>query len=84
MILVDSTSLRRCVRSAIAVAVVFSALTVGHSMHAWAQVPSPPSLAEVCTPGQIIDFCSDVPPGHGFLLDKGVFTRIDVSGARRT
>ena len=84
MILVDSTSLRRCVRSAIAVAVVFSALAVGNSMHAWAQVPSTPSPAEACTPGQIIDFCSDVPPGHGFLLDKGVFTRIDVPGARRT
>jgi hypothetical protein len=45
---------------------------VGNSVHAWAQAPSTLSPAEACT------------PGHGFLLDKGVFTIFAVPGASRT
>jgi probable HAF family extracellular repeat protein len=35
-------------------------------------------------PGRIVDFCSDVPPAQGFLLDKGVYTTIEAPGASTT
>jgi hypothetical protein len=75
MVLADSKSLLRRVGSAIVIAVVFSALA---AVPALAQEPP-------CTPGTIVDFCSDIPPGHGFVRDKkGVFTTIDFPGASFT
>jgi hypothetical protein len=62
----------------IAAAVIFTALVVTIAMPALAQGPP-------CTPGTIVDFCSDIPPGHGFVREKkGVFTTIDVPGASLT
>jgi hypothetical protein len=88
MPLADSTGALRRVGAAIAAAGVFMALAQASSEPVWDQAPPVPSPAEACTPGQIIDFCShipsDIPPGHGFLLDKGVFTTIDAPGASLT
>jgi hypothetical protein len=78
MALTDSTGARRRVRAAIAAAVIFTALAVTIAMPALAQEPP-------CTPGTIVDFCRDVPPGHGFVRDeKDVFTTLDVHGASLT
>src|SRR5262245_14596928 len=73
----------RVVRHAMA-AIAASALTLASSVSAWAQAPSAPPAEETCTPGQIVDFCRDVPPGHGFLRDKRGFTTLDVRGASLT
>src|SRR5215475_9539181 len=67
--------------AAIAAAALTSALTLASSVSAWAQTPSAPSADDTCTPGQIVDFCRDVPPGHGFLRGKTGFTTIDAPGA---
>jgi hypothetical protein len=88
MLSAHSTGALRRVGAAIAAAGVFMALAQASSEPVWAQAPPAPSPSEACTPGQIIDFCSDIPsdipPGHGFLLDKGVFTTIDAPGTSLT
>jgi hypothetical protein len=81
MALAASTGARHCMRAAIVAAVVFSALALVGAVPAWAQAPPSSSPAEACTPGRIVDFCSDVTPGRGFLLDKDVFTTIEAPGA---
>lgn len=72
--LANTTKFFRRAMAAIAAVVFFMALA---AVPALAQEPP-------CTPGTIVDFCSDIPPGHGFLLDKGVFTKLDVPDASFT
>jgi hypothetical protein len=85
MVSLDHTRVRRNRIAAIAAAAVGTALALASAVPMWAQAPPTPSTAGECTPGQIVDFCRDVPPGHGFLRDKkGVFTTIDVPGASLT
>jgi uncharacterized membrane protein len=64
--------------------VIFTALTLASGVPAWAQTPPSPPPAEACTPGLVVDFCSDVPAAQGFLFDSGVFTTIEAPGASTT
>ena len=75
MMLANGTKFLRRAMAVTAPVVFFMALA---AVPALAQEPP-------CTPGTIVDFCRDVPPGHGFVRDKnGVFTTIDVQGALLT
>jgi uncharacterized membrane protein len=71
MMLANSTKFFRRAIAAIAVVVFCMALA---AMPALAQEPP-------CTPGVMVDFCSDVPPSLAFLLDKGDYTTFAFPGA---
>jgi hypothetical protein len=83
MVSIDRTRVSHRRMAAIVSIVIFVALTLASLVPAWVQAPSP-SPAEACTPGLVVDFCSDVPAAQGFLLDKGVYSIIDVPGASTT
>ena len=85
MALLDRTSIRRQVLTAIA-AGVCTALAVANSGSAWGQDPgNPAAQAETMAPDAMQmmmgapsdDGDAAALTGHGFLLDKGVFTTID-------
>jgi probable HAF family extracellular repeat protein len=91
MALVDRTSIRRRRMAAIATG-VFTALALANSGLAWGQDTgdgggaSAASPAEVMAPAGMMQMMMGAPSddsaaapltGHGFLLDKGVFTTID-------
>jgi hypothetical protein len=84
MMLAKSTKFLRRAMAVIAAAGVFTALALAIAMPAWAQTQPTPSPGETCTPGLVVDFCSDVPPAQGFLFDSGVFTTIEAPGASTT
>jgi uncharacterized membrane protein len=71
-------------RSRIAILAAGVAITfaLAGTTPAWAQAP-PRTQDEVCTPGQMVDFCSEIPrTRQAFLLDKkGVFTTFAFPGA---
>jgi hypothetical protein len=81
MLLAASTDARCRMRAAMAAAVLAAAIALASAVPAWAQAPPSPSPPGACTPGRIVDFCSDVTPGCGFLLDNDVFTTIEARGA---
>jgi probable HAF family extracellular repeat protein len=81
MLLAASTDARCRMRAAMAAAVLATAIALASAVPAWAQAPPSPSPPGACTPGRIVDFCSDVTPGCGFLLDNDVFTTIEAPGA---
>jgi uncharacterized membrane protein len=80
MAFVDNSRVRRRGMVAIAIAAVAASVVLPGAEPAWTQTP--PSLtSEVCTPGQMVDFCSDVPPSLAFLLDQGDYTTFAFPGA---
>jgi hypothetical protein len=91
MILGNSARFPRHRMAAIVATVVFTIALVsaGPPWAAAQSTESPPedpgpSPVGACTPGQLVNFCGDVSPAQGFLLDKGVFTTIIAQGASYT
>src|SRR5262245_34291659 len=72
--MIDRTCVSHRRMAGIVAVMIFTALALPSAMPALAQTPP-------CTPGLIVDFCSDVPAAQGFLLDKGVYTTIEAPGA---
>ena len=84
MALLDRTSIRRHGMAAI-VAAVFAALAAASAGPAWGQDTGDPAR-DAMAPARMMQMMMDAPSddgdaaaltGHGFLLDKGVFTTID-------
>jgi hypothetical protein len=82
MIFANNKKLRRRGIVAIAAAVFTVFALVGSSP---AQTPLSPEPPESCIPGEIVNFCieipSDLPPARGFLFDQGVYRTFVVPGA---
>jgi hypothetical protein len=84
MVFIDRTCVSHRRVLDIVAGVIFTALALGIATPAWAQAQPTPSPGETCTPGLVVDFCSDVPPAQGFLFDNGVYTTIDAPDASTT
>ena len=81
---IDRRRVRHRRMATIVAVVIVTALALAIVRPAWAQAQPTPSPGETCTPGLVVDFCSDVPSAQGFLLDKGVYTTIDAPTASTT
>jgi uncharacterized membrane protein len=78
----DRTHARSRSVAALVAAGVAATLALASAGPAWPQAPPSPSPAETCTPGQMVDFCIEIPrTRQAFLLDKGAFTTFAFPGA---